>query len=276
MLKINLLFLLVVFSLDVLSQYSAMTYNVRYATDRDGINSWENRKDWVADLINYYEPDILGIQEGLHHQVQFLDSALFGYEYVGVGRDDGKTEGEYTAIFYQSELLEVIDFKTFWLSLTPENPSYGWGANYRRICTLAMFERIETKERFFVFNVHFDHESIEARIESAKLVHEMVEELNTEKYPVIVMGDFNAIPDSGPIEFLTQFYKDSREVAKKEPFGPIGTYNGFDTSHPLDVRIDYIFVSDNINVEAYAVLSNSRENRTPSDHLPVLVDFSFE
>lgn len=269
-------FLIIVFFLsftELSAQHSAMTYNIRYATDRDGINSWENRKEWVADLINYYEPTILGIQEGLFHQVTFLDSTLIGYDYVGVARDDAAKEGEFSAIFYQTDQVEVQNEGTFWLSLTPDKPSYGWGANYRRICTWGEFKLKESDDRFFVFNTHFDHESEEARIESAKLIHKKILELNKHELPVVLMGDFNAIPDSEPYEFLIKHYLDSRKTTIKKPFGPLGTYNGFDTSHPLDVRIDYIFVDEKIEVESYAVFSNSRENRTASDHLPVFIQF---
>lgn len=266
---------IVLVSFDLNAQYSAMTYNIRYATDRDGINSWENRKEWVSDLINYYEPDVLGIQEGLINQVRYLDQELKSYEYVGVGRDDAGEKGEFSAIFYQEEKLLVLNSGTFWLSLTPDDPSYGWGANYRRICTWAEFEDISTNERFLVFNTHFDHESEEARIESAKLIHQKVEGLNADDLPVLIMGDFNAIPMSEPYKLLSNHYYDSKSLTEKKAFGPDGTYNGFDTSHPLDVRIDYIFVSNKIGVEDYAVLSNSKGNRTPSDHLPVFINFNF-
>lgn len=261
---------------EAIAQYSAMTYNIRYATERDGINSWENRKEWVADLIDYYEPDVFGIQEGLNHQVAFLDSSLSEYSFEGNGRDDGKDDGEFAAIFYNNSKLEVVDSGTFWLSPTSGTPSYGWGANYRRICTWVVFKVRNSDQRFYVFNAHFDHESEEARIESAKLIHEKVEEFNEESLPLILMGDFNAVPESEPISFFNQNYDDSKIVSDKKPFGPIGTYNGFDTSHPLDVRIDYIFTSSKIRIEKYAVLSNTRTNRTPSDHLPVFINFSFK
>lgn len=266
--------ILLLFASSVVAQHSAMTYNIRYATERDGINSWENRKDWVADLIDYYEPGVFGIQEGLDHQVRYLDSTLVDYQFVGVARDDGQNEGEYAAIYFRPDTYQVIDSGTFWLSLTPDEPSYGWGANYRRICTWAKFESKETEQQIIVFNAHFDHESEEARIESAKLIHQEAKNINHQGLPVLIMGDFNAIPESDPIKYLTANYLDSKQISKTEPFGPIGTYNGFDTSHPLDVRIDYIFVNEHIQVNKYAVLSNARSNRTPSDHLPVLVSYS--
>jgi endonuclease/exonuclease/phosphatase family metal-dependent hydrolase len=260
----------------VAAQYSAMTYNIRYSTPNDGENWWEHRKEWVADLTRFYEPDVMGIQEGLHHQVMFLDSALTDYSFVGVGRDDGKTQGEYAAIFYQHDDLEVLDSGTFWLSETPEEPSYGWGANFRRISTWAKFRRVSNGKEFFVFNAHFDHEVALSRLNSAKLIHMRSKELNDEGLPVIVMGDFNAVPDAPPIQFMTSVLNDSKVVSETPPYGPEGTFNGFDTSHPLDRRIDYIFADDQVTVHKYGVLSDTQNQRTPSDHLPVFIRFDLK
>ena len=141
--KIILPFILIIISpfLNIQAQdYSAMTYNIRYSTANDGENWWEHRKAWVASVVNFYEPDVMGIQEGLHHQVQYLDSTLAKYSFIGVGRDDGVNAGEYAAIFYKKDKLEVIDRGTFWLSETPNKPSFGWGANYRRVVTWAKFK----------------------------------------------------------------------------------------------------------------------------------------
>ena len=263
-------------AIESVCQYSAMTYNIRYATELDGENSWEHRKYKILKLLEFYEPDILGIQEGLHHQVEFLDSLLINYSYVGVARDDGKKIGEYAAIYFNNNLFEVHDSGTFWLSPTPDIPSYGWGANYRRICTWIKLRIKKTDQKFFVFNAHFDHESHQARIESAKLIHRKAKDLNGNRIPLLFMGDLNAIPNSKPITFLDSVYRDARKISKIKPFGPIGTYNGFNSNHPLDRRIDYIFVDDKINVEKYAVFLNSPGNNMPSDHLPVYILFHFE
>lgn len=273
---IKLLLIFVFVSVDVVAQQSAMTYNIRYATERDGVNQWENRKNWVANVVSFYEPNVLGIQEGLYTQVSFLDDALPNYSYVGVGRDDAKKEGEYAAIFYQKEKLNVLESGTFWLSETPNKPSYGWGAKYRRICTWAKFEVKETNQIYFVFNAHFDHETPLARLNSAKLMIEKISAWNKENLPVLLMGDLNATPDSPPIEFLNSRLNDTRLKAGIPVLGPEGTYNGFDTSHPLDKRIDYIFGNDRVLAKKYAVISETRESRTPSDHLPVFIEFDFK
>lgn len=258
------------------AQFSAMTYNIRYSTPNDGENWWEQRKEWVAEVVDYYAPDVLGIQEGLERQVAYLDSVFSTYQYVGVGRDDGIKAGEFSAVFYNSDKLEVLDSGTFWLSETPSKPSYGWGANYRRVCSWALFKNKHTQEEVLVFNAHFDHEVALARLNSAKLMHQKVLQLTDGETPVVLMGDFNATPNADPIQFLKEHYADSKIVSVQSPFGPEGTYNGFDVNHPLDRRIDYIFVNDKITVERYAVIAESRYGRTPSDHLPVLVDLKFK
>lgn len=275
--KLIKVFLILISCLPVsgMAQYSVMTYNLRLNIPSDGENRWDNRKEWVSDLVNYYAPDVLGIQEGLPEQVQYLDSALIGYDYVGVGRDDGRNKGEFSAIFYQTKKLKVQESGTFWLSETPEKPSFGWGANYRRICTWARMKDLATGREFMVFNTHFDHESKLARLNSAKLILQSIEELNTTHLPVIVMGDFNTTPETPPIQLMRSKLKDSRNASKTKPFGPIGTFNGFDTTSPLNTRIDYVFVNESITVEKYAVLAESRYQRTPSDHLPVFVHVSF-
>lgn len=257
------------------AQFSAMTYNIRYNTPNDGENWWELRKDWVAEVISSTAPDILGIQEGLHSQVQFLDSALTDYSFIGVGRDDGATSGEYAAIFYRYDKLEVVDNGTFWLSETPNKPSFGWGANFRRISTWAKFKSKDSGQTFIAFNAHLDHETPLARVNGVKLILERIKEWYTldANLPVVLMGDFNATPEDEPIEIITSELKDSRVETATKPVGPIGTFNGFDTSHPLDKRIDYIFVNQFIAVKNYTVNGESRDNRTPSDHLPVHISF---
>lgn len=272
---ISILFFLITILNVIAQDYSAMTYNIRYSTPNDEENWWELRKEWVADVIKFYEPDVMGIQEGLHNQVQFLDSALSSYAYVGVGRDDARELGEYAAIFYNKDRLAVLNSGTFWLSDTPDEPSFGWGANFRRIATWAKFKAKESGDEFLVFNAHLDHETPIARLNAVKLIVEKAEAWNKQELPVIVMGDLNAPPESPPIQYLSSKMNDSKLESKTTPIGPIGTYNGFDVNHLLDNRIDYIFVDKSINVQKYAVISETREYKTPSDHLPVFIKFLF-
>ncbi len=259
---------------DKSAQHSVMTYNIRYATERDGINSWENRKEWVLEQLNETSPDVFGIQEGLHHQVAYIDSALSEYNFVGVGRDDGKTGGEYTAIFYQANTLEILKSDTFWLSETPDTVSVGWDASMERIATWAHVKDKATENEYLVLNAHFDHIGEQARINSMKLIRQFIEENFSTTLPAIVMGDFNAVPESEPIQYINWVMDDAFSATEGTPKGPVGTFHGFDPEHPLDRRIDYIFVSDGIEVTSYETIHAFDEGFFPSDHLPILVHFS--
>jgi endonuclease/exonuclease/phosphatase family metal-dependent hydrolase len=253
-----------------------MTYNIRYDNPNDGENQWSNRKEFLSNQIAYNEVDIFGIQEGLQHQVLYLDSVFVDYNYIGVSRDDGKTKGEYSAIFYNSKKFKVIENNTFWLSETPNEISVGWDASMERICTYGLFETITTKQQFFVFNTHFDHIGNEARLKSTQLILQKINELNPENLPVLVMGDFNLTPVTAPIQKLSKALNDSKKVSKLKPFGPKGTFNAFRFNEPVTARIDYIFTSKNtISVEKYAVLSDSKDCKYPSDHLPVFIEIKF-
>lgn len=257
--------------------YKFMTYNIRYDNVNDGENQWSKRKVFLSDQIAYNNPDIFGIQEGLHHQIKYLDSTFANYNYIGVGRDDGKTKGEYTAIFYNKEKFKVLKEGTFWLSETPEKISVGWDASMERICTYGMFKDKTTKQQFFVFNTHFDHIGKAARVKSAALIIDKVKTFNSNSLPVIVMGDFNLRPNEKPIQLLSGVLNDTKKSSILKPFGPEGTYNGFKFNKPVLNRIDYIFTSKkNIKVLKYAVLSDSKDCKYPSDHLPVIVDVTFK
>ncbi len=254
-----------------------MTYNIRYDNPNDGENQWKNRKEFLVDQIKYNEVDIFGIQEGLHHQVQYLNNEFTNFNYVGIGRDDGKEKGEYSAVFYNSKKYKVIESNTFWLSETPNDISVGWDASMERICTYAVFESINTKQQFLVFNTHFDHIGNVARLESSKLIHSKILEININNLPVFVMGDLNLLPSSEPIEYLSEKFSDSKKISQLKPFGPKGTFNAFKHQEPVEDRIDYIFTNkNNVQVNKYAVLSDSKDCKYPSDHLPVLIEVEFK
>ncbi len=269
----NFITLLVVLtSLSVLSQdLKIMSYNIKLDYPKEGKNSWTNRKPFMVNQIKFYAPDVMGVQEAMPNQMKDLDSLLTDYSFVGVGRDDGKDEGEFSAIFYNKKDLEVIDSSTFWLSQTPDKVGMGWDAVCNRVCTYALFQNNTTKKKFWVFNTHFDHVGKEARSKSAILILDKIKSLNTEGYPVFLTGDFNMKPNHESIDYITQTLKDSKEVAELE-FGPEGTFNGFHFDQAVTRRIDYIFVSEDIEVNKYAVLSDNWNMQYPSDHLPVLIE----
>lgn len=251
----------------------AMTYNIRYDNPNDGENRWEARKGFLTGQIKFHAPDMFGIQEGLAHQVDYINEELTDYKYVGVGRDDGKRQGEFSAIFFNTRKFKVIKSSTFWLSDTPEKISVGWDAAMERICTYALLESLETRQKIWVLNTHFDHVGKEARKNSATLIYKRLKKLNTDNYPALLMGDLNLEPDSAPIQYLSQNLNDSKMVSTDVVFGPEGTYNGFKFDQPITRRIDYIFTSKTgIEVIKYAVLSDSKNMRYPSDHLAVYVE----
>ena len=257
------------------AQMNVMTYNIKYANENDGENSWSQRKDHITNQIKFYEPDIFGVQEALLVQLEHFKENLQGYKYLGVGRDDGKQKGEFSAIFYKTEMFNPLKKGNFWLSETPSQPSKGWDAAYERICTYALFEKKDSGDKFWVFNTHFDHMGVKARENSAALILKKIEQLNEENSPVILMGDLNLEPDSKPVKLISQAFNDSKKVAKNVIFGPEGTFNAFEFHEPVTRRIDYIF-TQGMEVLKYAVLTDSKELKYPSDHFPVFVTIQLE
>jgi len=263
--------LLILIPISLISQeMNVISFNIRYNTPNDRENAWPNRIEMVTGLLRFHDADIFGLQEALHGQILDVKNDLPEYEWFGVGRDDGKKEGEFSPIFYNKSKFKLLDHGTFWLSETPEKPSSGWDAALNRIVTWGMFKSKETGKEFMVFNTHFDHVGVEARKNSATLIRKKVEEMVPADTPVILTGDFNLTPDQKPIETLKEYLDDSRDVTKEPPYGPVGTYNGFDINADLSRRrIDYIFVKGDIEVLKYAALSDINDKRFPSDHLPV-------
>jgi endonuclease/exonuclease/phosphatase family metal-dependent hydrolase len=179
-----------------------MTFNIRLNIAVDSLNAWPYRKDMVASQILFHDVHLLGVQEALHDQMVDLKLRLPKFKYVGGGRDDGKEKGEYSAIFYDTTRLQVLQSKTFWLSLTPEVPgSKSWDAAITRIVTWARLKDRKTGKIFFAFNTHFDHMGKEARRESAKLLLQKVADI-AGKTPAIITGDFNAAPTDEPMQVI--------------------------------------------------------------------------
>ena len=253
-----------------------MTYNIRLSLESDKENSWNNRKDDALALMSYYHPDYFGVQEAVPQQMTDIKTTLTDYDYVGVGRDDGKNQGEYSAIFYDKNKLEVIRSGTFWLSETPEKPSKGWDAAYNRVCTYAFFKIKKTGKQFLAMNLHFDHVGDVARVNSAKLILEKIKELNPKNLPLTLTGDFNLTDDSEPINIISKSLTDSYYHSKKPHYGPKGTWQNFDINTPSTERLDYVFVKG-FDVLSNRTINDRRENLLyPSDHFPVLTEISFK
>lgn len=247
------------------------TFNIRYDNPDDDPHTWDNRKDVVANLILFHGFDIFGIQEGLMHQVKDLDERLPHHDFVGVGRDDGGEKGEFTAIFYDKDKFKVLASDTFWLAPETDHPNKGWDAALPRICTWAKMASVDSDQTFYVFNTHFDHRGVEARNQSAGLILEKIQEINTESLPVMLTGDFNVGQETEAYQRLSSApgMKDTFDAAEIV-YANNGTTNSFDITKSTDRIIDHIFVSEEIEVRKYGILTDTYHSRFPSDHFPVM------
>jgi endonuclease/exonuclease/phosphatase family metal-dependent hydrolase len=257
-----------------------MTYNIRYDNPDDSLNNWMYRKDFIVSMVNFHQPDIFCIQEGLVHQNYDLAAQLPDFGWLGMGRDDGKTGGEYAAIFYRKDRFIPQQDSSFWLSETPQQPSKGWDAACIRIATWCRFKDKLAKKTFTVFDTHFDHMGGMAREQSALLLKAQIQRI-AGKSLVILAGDFNSTEDDRPYLILTgtpnelgMTLHDAMYQSKYKHLGPLRTYSGFMVKEGIiGNRIDYIFVSDGIEVIRHAILSDFKDDyRFPSDHLPVMAE----
>ena len=259
-----------------------MSFNIRYDNPNDGINAWTYRKERVVETIRFQHIDLLGIQEGLPHQVAYLEEQLPEYARSGIGRDGPKEGGEMSAVFYRKDRFDLLDHDTFWLSFTPEKASKGWDAALPRIVSWVKLRDTENERDFFFFNTHFDHVGENARKESARLIIKRIKEW-ADGYPVILTGDINTVPESEPYEILNgDILDDGFETSRYPHYGPTVTFPNIDRPFYVSPdssrgrRIDYIFVNKKVDVLHHGILSNFRDGRFPSDHLPVVAEISFK
>ena len=263
------LFIYLFFSTFLNQEIKVISYNIRYNNPNDGKDIWENRRSSVVDFIKNENPDFLGLQEVTLSQLTYLNTNLTEYSYVGVGRDDGKTKGEYSPIYYKKTLFELLKTETFWLSKTPGSISVGWDASMERICTYGLFENLSSKEKVWVFNTHFDHIGNKAREKSTDLILKKINEIKSMGNPIILTGDFNLNDNDSSIKKIQSQMKDVLLKINKSDTH-YETYNGFKNIIESKRRIDYIFVN-NIEVKK----AKNIHLKTPyggwaSDHHPVL------
>lgn len=253
-----------------------MSFNIRYDNPEDSLDNWKYRKDRAATAILFYEADIVGTQEVLHNQLEDLKQRLPQYGVVGVGREDGKEKGEYSALWYNKERFDLTDSGYFWLSETPEVAgSKGWDGACERIATWVKLKEKKGGREYFALNTHLDHVGVAARREGVTLMLNRVNEL-AGSLPVIVTGDFNADPESDVIAHVTDqndplHLTDSRTISPIV-YGPAWTWHDFGQL-PYDRRplIDYVFVRGNLQVLKYGILAEMENEAFLSDHAPVLV-----
>lgn len=246
----------------------ACSFNIRYDNPADGLNQWENRKENIVNFLQIEKPEIIGLQEALLHQLEYLELHLSDYARVGVGRDDGHEKGEFAAILYQKDRFELKDKGNFWLSENPAEPGLGWDANNIRICSWAILEDKWQGEELHVYNTHFDHMGSEARLRSSQLIMDTIE-AKSKTAKLILSGDFNTTPGSAPYnEIIGSGLNDSYDCGLR--LGPVGTSNGWKLPATFDKRIDYIF-TQGLEPEYYVANSIVIDNRFLSDHFPVVV-----
>ena len=267
---LHALFLFLNSCTDYKEKIKIMTYNIRLNTDADGINKWDNRKEGIVSLIKNEDVDILGIQEALPDQIEYLSNQLKDYNYIGEGRNGGNS-GEYSAIYFNSKKISLKEEETFWLSETPRVASIGWDAAIKRIVTLGVFYIKNSKKELIVYNTHFDHIGKVAREKSAIMILNHITKNNYLDKSLVVMGDLNANTDEPPIKLLSEKLEDSFKIIPLKD--SIGTFNGFDINSKLSDRIDYVFTK-NIKIIDYRHIDKKLPNGLwPSDHLPILVTY---
>ena len=254
------------------NQVKVISFNMRTGGADNGTqNAWGARREGIPAMMAKENPTVMGVQEALSYQLTFVTENVPGYEYYGVGRDDGRSTGEMMAIFYKTDVVELGEHGTFWLSETPDEVSYGWDAAYRRTATWAFFTVKATGKKFFYINTHLDNEGSEAREQSIRLICDKLAELNPDGYPSILTADFNSTTDDAIFDPLKMVMHDARtDAAVTDQFG---TYNGWGTTTST---IDHIFYSDFTPLEYHTIMDRWNGVQYISDHYPISALLEFE
>ena len=249
----------------------AMSFNIRTANAKDGTNSWEYRADAVLAMIQDQAPDVLGLQEALLRQVQPLIYFLDDYKWIGVGREDGKKDGEIMAILYNKKTTSLLKWGTYWLSETPDKPSKGWDAEYMRTATWALLKDKKTGKKYFLVNTHLDNSGAQARENGLALVIERIAAMNPDGYPLLLMGDFNMTLDDPSMAPAKKNLQNCRQIAAKS--------DDLDTCHDWGRNfsaIDFIWEKGFGSCVEYETLTKEYGGRAYiSDHYPILAKLIF-
>ncbi len=247
-----------------------MSYNIRLGSAKDGTNSWALRYTATEEMLKDQKPDVFGVQEALEYQVHYIED-MCGYESVGVGREDGKKEGEHMSIFWNKKTISMLKWGTFWLSETPQKPSKGWDAACFRTATWALMKDKRTGKKFYFVNTHLDHEGKEAQKNGLKLIVEKIAEMNPEGLPMVLTGDFNIEPSNPALADLDARMQSTRKIAEKTD--DLTTYNGWGKS---SMMIDYIYVSGFSSCPEYQTVTKRYADRKfISDHYPICATLIF-
>lgn len=252
-----------------------MSYNIRNSHAKDGDNDWERRREATPEMLSDIKPDVFGIQEAYQEQVEYILGQCPDYKMVGVGRDDGVQKGEQMSVFYDSNRIGLLKWGTYWLSETPDEPSFGWDAACRRTATWALLEQKSTGRKFYFVNTHLDHKGAVARKEGLALIYNNIQKMNPEGYPMVLTGDFNVFPDDECLKDINSLMQSAR--FKSRDADSKGSFNGFgefDMDH-LE-KIDYIYYSGFKYSRRFKVVTSSYAGKPYiSDHYPVYSDLAF-
>jgi endonuclease/exonuclease/phosphatase family metal-dependent hydrolase len=252
------------------------TYNIRYDNPKDTGNLWINRAPVITALLRFHDFDIFGTQEGYKNQLDDIISALPYYSYYGIGRNDGKNGGEHSAIFYKKGLFKLLSKGDFWLSQTPEKPGLGWDATCcNRICSWVYLQHKKSGKRFYFFNAHYDHQGVQARSESSKLILQKIKTIAGNN-PVVFTGDLNGSHTSEPYLTIANsgILKDTYKQVKY-PYANNASHNAFGAHKNRTDIIDHIFITNHFTVSRWGVLTDTYHGKFPSDHFPVLAVITF-
>lgn len=250
-----------------------MSYNIRMGVAKDGTNSWEYRYPATALMLKDQMPDVFGVQEAFNFQIKFIEENFTDYDSFGVGRDNGKSEGEFMSIFWNKKTVKMIKGGTFWLSETPEKPSMGWDAACKRTATWALMKDKNTGKLFYFVNTHLDHKGAEARRKGLELIVSRIDEINPKGYPMILTGDFNIKPDNEALVGLEQRMQSARKIAPKTDNN--ATFNNWGKVKS-DMVIDYIYVSGFTACPEYHTITEKYGTwKYISDHYPIYAKLIF-
>lgn len=254
-------------------ELKVMSYNIRLGVANDGTNSWQFRAPATPAMLEAQKPDVFGVQEAHDFQIAFMEEFCRNYKSVGVGRENGKKEGEHMSIFWNKKTVSLLKWGTFWLSETPEEPSMGWDAACKRTATWALMKDKKTGRKFYFVNTHLDHVGRQAQKNGLKLIVDRIASINPQGYPMVLTGDFNIRPDNPALADLDKIMQSTRKIAPKTDNR--NTFNGWSVKKTAEV-IDYIYVSGFSACNEYRTVTEKYLERPfVSDHYPIFARLVF-
>ena len=250
---------------------TVMSYNIRCGTARDMENDWAIRAEATPAMIEAVKPDIFGVQEAYDFQIFYIEHFCPEYKSYGIGREpNGK--GENMSIFYNTEVLEMLDHGTYWLSPTPDEPSLGWDAACIRTATWALMKDLRNGRHFFFVNTHLDHKGVEARKRGLALVVDKIAAMNPDGWPMILTGDLNSEPDDPCLGGIEEMMTNARTHAQSTDCRI--TYNGF--GKEKEQTIDYIYYSGFSSCPVFEVITDTFAGKPyVSDHYPIKAELNW-